>query len=84
MSSWSRPVERRYSKIPLFLSYTKSITTGREKSSAESERKATEMIGKMFVNSLGVLTGLTELAGIRVIMFDRIVPKIDITTPRMM
>jgi hypothetical protein len=74
ISSWSRPVERRYSRTPLFLSYTNSITTGSEKRRAESERIATDRIGKLFIKSIGVLAGLAELAGMNDNMFDRIVP----------
>jgi hypothetical protein len=56
------------------LSYTNNITTGSEKRRAESERNATERIGKLFFKSIGVLAGLTELAGMNDNMFDRIVP----------
>jgi hypothetical protein len=72
ISSWLSPVERRYSKTPLFLSYTNSITTGSEKKTADSERRATERTGKLFDKSIG--EGLTEPDGMIDIMFDRITP----------
>jgi hypothetical protein len=72
MSSWSSPVERRYSKTPLFLSYTKSIITGNEKRTADSERRATDRTGKLLEKSIEA--GVTELEGIIDIMFDRIIP----------
>ena len=86
MSSWSRPVERRYSKTPLFLSYTKSIITGNENRTAERDNKAIEMSGKLFVKSMDavvfVLGGIIE--GIIVIRFERTTPYMVRNVPRIM
>jgi hypothetical protein len=61
ISSWSRPVDRRYSNTPLFLSYTNRITTGVEKIVAERERKATDRTGKMLVKPTDVWIGIVGL-----------------------
>jgi hypothetical protein len=76
MSNWSRPVERRYSKTPLFLSYTKSMITGNAKRTAEKDSKAIERRGKLFVKSMGagVLTSDGIIDGIIVIRFERTTP----------
>jgi len=86
MSSWSRPVERRYSKTPLFLSYTNSMTTGNANITAERDSKAIEMSGKLFVKSMGA--GELELGGIIVgiivIRFERTTPYMVRNIPRTM
>jgi hypothetical protein len=76
MSSWSRPVERRYSKTPLFLSYTKSMITGIAKMTAEKDNKAIERSGKLLVKSTGagVLMSGEIIDGIIVIRFARTTP----------
>jgi hypothetical protein len=74
ISNWSRPVERRYSKTPLFLSYTNSITTGSEKRRADSERRATDRKGKLFIKLIDVLAGLAESAGTNDNMLARTTP----------
>jgi formate/nitrite transporter FocA (FNT family) len=86
MSSWSRPVERRYSKTPLFLSYTKSIIAGSANRTAEKDSKAIEMSGKLFVKSMGAGVFVTGgfIAGIIVIRFERITPYIVRIVPKMM
>ena len=86
MSSWSRPVERRYSKTPLFLSYTKSMTTGNANITAERDSKAIERSGKLLVKSMG--TGLFMsgglIEGIIVIRFERTTPYMVRNIPRIM
>ena len=76
MSSWSRPVERRYSKTPLFLSYTNSMITGSAKRTADMDSKAIERSGKLFVKSTGagvfMSGGIT--AGIIDMRLERITP----------
>ena len=76
MSNWSRPVERRYSKTPLFLSYTKSMITGKAKRTAAIDSKAIESRGKLFAKSMGagVFTSDEITDGIIVIRFERITP----------
>ena len=76
MSSWSRPVERRYSKTPLFLSYTKSMITGNAKRTVDNDSKAIERSGKLLVRSMGagVLMAGPIIDGIIVIRFERTTP----------
>lgn len=76
MSIWSSPVERRYSKTPLFLSYTKSITTGNEKKTPDIDRRATDRKGKLLVRSIGegVATSDGIIVGMIVIRFDKTIP----------
>jgi len=85
MSSWSRPVERRYSKTPLFLSYTKSMTTGKENMTAEKDSKAIERSGKLLVKSMGigVLMPAGIIDGIIVIRFERTTPYMVVIAPIM-
>ena len=75
MSNWSRPVERRYSKTPLFLSYTKSMITGKAKRTAAIESKAIESRGKLLAKSMGAgVTSDVITDGIIVIRFERTTP----------
>ena len=86
MSIWSRPVERRYSKTPLFLSYTKSMITGSANRTAERDSKAIESSGKLLVKSMGAGVFMSGgiIAGIIVIRFERTTPYIVRNTPMMM
>jgi len=76
ISSWSRPVERRYSKTPLFLSYTNSMITGNAKRTAEKDSKAIERSGKLPTKSMGVGVFMSGgiIDGITVIRFERTTP----------
>ncbi len=86
MSVWSRPVERRYSKTPLFLSYTKSMITGNAKRTAERDSKAIERSGKLLVKSMGTGVFISEgiIDGITVIRFERTTPYIVVIAPMTM
>ena len=86
MSNWSRPVERRYSKTPLFLSYTKSMITGNAKRTAEMDSRAIERSGKLLVKltGAGVFMSGGIIDGIIVIRFERTTPYIVRNIPMIM
>ena len=76
MSIWSSPVERRYSNTPLFLSYTKSITTGNEKKTPDIDKRATDKKGKLLAKSIGEGVAISDgmIVGMIVIKFDKTIP----------
>ena len=82
MSNCSRPVERRYSKTPVFLSNTKSMITGNAKKTADKDSKAIERSGKLFDKSMG--PGVIKSGGIIDIRFENITSYIVRNTPRIM
>ena len=81
-SSWSRPVERRYSRTPVFLSNTNSITTGVEKMSVDMETIATDTSGMLFIKSIDVFSRVIKSAGMKDGIFEKIAPKTDIAIPK--
>lgn len=83
MSIWSRPVDRRYSKTPLFLSYTYSMITGKAKSTPERDNKAIERRGKLLVKSTGTGVFISGgiIWGIIVMRFERTTPYMVVIVP---